>query len=362
MAIIIKNKRREDALLNIAQVTKIHSDFYYVKFSDKVYECKIREILKKSNKEIFIGDFVKFEITDEKSLTGIIFDIEKRKNFIPRPAVANLDQIIIISAIKEPDFDYTQLDRYLAFANLNNINAIICINKTDLSSDHQKLSDIKNLYESLNYKIIDVSAKTKDNLDSLKNILKNKFSVFCGQSGVGKSSLLNAISPNLHLRVKSVSTKTTRGTHTTRHSEILEINLGAEKASIADTPGFSLLKFDCILPQNITNLFPDILEFSSYCRYNNCLHLEEDGCHVKNNLEKIAPSRYKSYKNFVEEALKYKEKLSKEGNKKETTTKTIDKSQKKIEIAKLGIKKREKSRRFNKQNLVYEHMEDEEHE
>ena len=348
--------------MNIAQVTKIHSDFYYVKFSGRIYECKIREILKKSNKEIFIGDFVKFEITNEQSLHGIIFDIEKRKNFIPRPAVANLNQIIIISAIKEPDFDYTQLDRYLAFAKLHNINATICINKTDLSTDSKKLSYIKKLYESLNYKVIEVSAKTKDNLDALKNILKNKFSVFCGQSGVGKSSLLNALSPDLHLRVKSVSAKTTRGTHTTRHSEILEINLGKNNASIADTPGFSLLKFDCLLPKDITNLFPDILEFSSFCRYNNCLHLEEDGCHVKNNLDKIAPSRYESYKTFVEEALKYKEKLSKEGNKKETTTKTIDKSQKKIEIAKLGIKKREKSRRFNKQNLVYEHMEDDEHE
>ena len=178
-------------------------------------------------------------------------------------------------------------------------------------------------------------------------------------SGVGKSSLINAAVPGMSLRTKSVSDKTGRGTHTTRHCEIISLD---EDSRIVDTPGFSLLKFDCILPQNITNLFPDILEFSSYCRYNNCLHLEEDGCYVKNNLEKIAPSRYKSYKNFVEEALKYKEKLSKEGNKKETTTKTIDKSQKKIEIAKLGIKKREKSRRFNKQNLVYEHMEDEEHE
>lgn len=348
--------------MNIAQVTKIHSDFYYVKFSNRIYECKIREILKKSNKEIFVGDFVKFEITDNNTQHGIIFDIEQRKNFIPRPAVANLDQIIIISTIKEPDFDYTQLDRYLTFAKLNNVNATICINKTDLLSDNKKLIEIKNIYEPLNYKVIAISAKTKDNIDDLKDILKNKFSVFCGQSGVGKSSILNSLSPNLHLRVKSVSSKTTRGTHTTRHSEILEINIDNQNASIADTPGFSLLKFDCVLPQNITNLFPDILEFSSYCKYNNCLHLEEGGCQVKNNLDKIAPSRYKSYKNFVEEAIKYKEKLSQEGNKKETTTKTLDKSQKKIEIAKLGIKKREKSRRFNKQNLVYEHMEDEEHE
>lgn len=341
--------------MSTAQVVKIHSDFYYVKCEGKVYECKIREILKKSEKEIFVGDFVDFEITDKQTLHGVISELKPRKNRIPRPAVANLDQLIIISAIKHPDFDYVQLNRYLTFAKLYEIKAVICINKTDLAKNSEKLEEIKKIYEPLGYQVITVSAKTKENLDNLKSILKNKFSVFCGQSGVGKSSLLNSLSEGLNLRVNSVSKKNLRGTHTTRHCEILEMNIDDQQAHIADTPGFSLLKFDNILPQNINNLFADILEFSHNCKYNNCLHLEEEGCNVLKNLDKIVPSRYESYKYFVNEAKKYKEKLTEEGNKKESSTKLLDdKSQKKTEIAKLGIKKREKSRRFYKQNLINE--------
>ncbi len=345
--------------MNQAQVIKIHSDFYYVKFHDKIYECKIREILKKTGKDIFVGDNVLIEITDEETQHAVIYDIVKRQNLIPRPAVANLDQLVVISSIKDPEFDYIQLNRYLSFAKLYGISAIICINKIDLTKDTKKLDEIKKVYNSLNYEVITISAKTKDHIDELKQVLQGKFSVFCGQSGVGKSSILNSLSNSLDLRVKQVSQKNLRGTHTTRHSEILELNLNGESARIADTPGFSLLKFDNILPNEINNLFDDILKLSKSCKYNNCLHLEEDTCNVLKNLKKLQPYRYESYKTFVTEALKYKERLANEGNKKEKTTKTLDnKAKSKLEIAKLGAKSREKSRKTQKQNLIYETLDE----
>ena len=198
------------------QILKIHSDFYYVESDNVVFECKLRQVLRKQKQLIYVGDYVEFE-------SGAIVNILPRKNFITRPTVANIDQVIIISAIKEPDLDYLQLNRYIAFAKYHNLSTVLCFNKNDLSNDDSIIEKVFSIYEPLGFDILFTSALEGDGLVDFKNILRNKTSVLCGASGVGKSSLINQVS-NKNLRTKKVSEKTGRGTHTTRHCEILSID------------------------------------------------------------------------------------------------------------------------------------------
>ena len=331
------------------QVFKIHSDFYYVNFEEKIYECKVREILKKQDEKIIVGDFVEFEPVLNN--TGVIIKPLARKSFLTRPKVANVSQAVIVSAIKEPDLDFEQLDRYICFAKYHNIKTKLCFNKNDLSLNDEIIEQVFSIYEPLGFDIIFTSALEGIGIDDFKEILKGETTVFCGNSGVGKSSLINSIFPNLNLKTKEVSEKTHRGTHTTRHCEICE----HDGIRIIDTPGFSNLKFDFILPQNVGELFDEIKEHMGHCKFSDCLHLTETGCEVIENKDKIAPSRYNSYKAFVKEALEFKEKIKTEGTKKESTQKTSQNRQ----LAKISIQKRQTSRN-NLKNLVYKELEHEE--
>lgn len=257
------------------QIYKIHSDFYYVDNGVETFECKIREVLKKQREKILVGDFVEFDV-------GVIKNIIPRKNFISRPSVANIDQIIIVSALKEPDLDLHQLNRYIALAKYYDIPTVLCFNKDDLKWDRHLSHKIKSIYG--NYKIAYTSAIEHTGIKNFEKILEGKTSVLCGNSGVGKSSLVNAINPNLNLRTKEVSEKTQRGTHTTRHSEIIKIN---DTSRIVDTPGFSNVRFDFILPADVDLLFEDIAKFRTDCKYSDCLHINEDGCNVLKHIEEI---------------------------------------------------------------------------
>ncbi|MBE7705762.1 MAG: ribosome small subunit-dependent GTPase A [Cyanobacteria bacterium SIG30] len=319
------------------QVYKIHSDFYYVKKDNEIIECKIREVLKKQKQQIAVGDFVEIE---ENS----IIKIEKRKSLIKRPYVANIDQLLIVSAIKEPDLSFTQLNRYLIFAKINNIDAIICFNKEDLSKDDLLDEEIKSIYEPLGYKVLFTSALEKTGLEDLKKEMKGKLTALCGQSGVGKSSILNALGENLNLRTKEVSQKLSRGVHTTRHSEILDFG----DYKIMDTPGFSCLKFDFILPYELGNYFDEIKQYRDKCKFKDCMHtIESKECAVVENLDKINVSRYESYLEFLKETLEYKEKISKISIKKEYAHKNnLGK-----EMVKISSKKRETSRKVQKQRI-----------
>jgi len=273
-----------------------------VRQDKQLLECKIREKLKKEKIEIFVGDLVRIADINTESGQAVIIELMDRENFIPRPAVANISQIIIIAALDQPPLDFVQLDRYLAQAKLYNIPAVICINKSDLEDKNNIKDKIISIYEPLGYKIIFTSALTGIGIEELKAVFKSKTSVLSGTSGVGKSSLVNKISPGLNLKTKSVSAKTFRGTHSTRHTELLIINYDDnETAQIIDTPGFSYLKFDNMLPEEIDNIFDEIVKFSKHCYYSNCLHLHEDGCNVLVNIEKIADYRYESYKIFIKE-------------------------------------------------------------
>ena len=270
------------------QIYKIHSDFYYVISGGETFECKIREVLKKQKEKILVGDFVEFS-------NGHITKLLPRKNFIKRPSVANIDQIIIVSALKEPDLDLVQLNRYAALAKYYGIPSVLCFNKEDLKWDKHLKEKIKKIYEPLGYK----------------------------------------------------SEKLQRGTHTTRHCEIIKIN---EISKIVDTPGFSNVRFDFILPADVDLLFDDIAKFRDDCKYSDCLHINEDGCNVLANLDKIDDTRYESYLAFIAEAREYKEKLKYEGKKEEYTKKTIHNKT----FAKISEKKRRSARNTLKQKIYKE--------
>lgn len=329
---------------NKGQVYKIHSDFYYLNSENGVQECKVREVLKKQDKKIYVGDFVEFE-------NGYITKILERKNFIPRPAVANIDQVIIVSAVQEPELDFNQLNRYIAFAEYYNLDIKLCFNKNDLSSDDKLIEKVFSIYEPLGYDIVFTSALEGLEIDEFAKIMENKISVLCGQSGVGKSSLINSLNPEFDLKTKSVSEKTLRGTHTTRHCEIMTLS---DNVKIIDTPGFSNLKFDFLLPHDVYKLFREFRPYQNCCKYQDCLHIHEDGCKILENLENFDETRYASYVEFVQEAKEYKEKIKYQGNKTESRFKqTHNKT-----AVKISVNKRQGSRRTKKQDL-YKEMEDE---
>lgn len=324
------------------QIYKIHSDFYYVDDGVNTFECKIREVLKKQKEKILVGDFVEFD-------NGVINKIIPRKNYIKRPSAANIDQIIIVSALKQPDLDLHQLNRYIALAQYYRIDTKLCFNKSDLKWDKHLKEKIKKIYEPLGFEIVITSATEHSGIKAFEKLLKDKTSVLCGNSGVGKSSLINAINPNLNLRTKEVSEKSQRGTHTTRHCEIIKIN---ETSRIVDTPGFSNVRFDFLLPADVDLLFNDIAQFREDCKYSDCLHINEDDCNVLANIDKIDDTRYESYLAFVNEAREYKEKIKLEGKKEEQSKKIINNKT----VAKISEKKRQVSRN-NLRQQIYKGLE-----
>ena len=182
------------------QIYKIHSDFYYVSSDDETYECKLREVLKKTKQSVCVGDYVEFE-------NGAITKILPRKNYIPRPSVANIDRVIIISSVKEPDLSFSQLNRQISFVKYYGLEAVLCFNKNNLSYDDTIIEKVFSIYEPLGYDIVFTSALEGLGLDEFKEILTGKTSVLCGSSGVGKSSLINAVT-GLNLKTKQVSEKT----------------------------------------------------------------------------------------------------------------------------------------------------------
>ena len=213
------------------------------------------------------------------------------------------------------------------------------------------IEKVFSIYEPLGYDIVFTSALEGLELDDFEDIMKGKISVLCGQSGVGKSSLINSLNPEFDLKTKSVSEKTSRGTHTTRHCEIMTIS---DDIKIIDTPGFSNLKFDFLLPHDVYKLFREFKEYQNVCKYQDCLHIHEDGCKILDNINDFAQSRYESYKEFVKEAKEYKEKIKYQGNKTESRYKQTHNKM----AVKISVNKRQASRRTLKQDL-YKEIEDE---
>lgn len=323
------------------QVFKIHSDFYYVKnLKHDNLVCKLRDILKKQKIDIRVGDFVELS-NDNQFISSLL----PRKNSLNRPKVSNIDCALVVCALKEPELDLVQLNRYLTYLKFHNIEAAICFNKEDLIDNlEDKKQEIRAIYEKLGYKLFFISAKDKLDLEELQYYIQDKTIVLCGMSGVGKSTLLNSLNVDMKLKTGEVSTKTQRGCHTTRHCEIIE----CDNFKLIDTPGFSCLKFDFLLPDKLIELFDDIKIYTN-CKYSDCMHnsLNDKTCGVIQNLDKIDKSRYESYLMFLSESLEYKEIIKKRSIKEETKNKNVGN---RISV-KISKRKRESARNTDKQKI-----------
>ncbi len=279
------------------------SGFYYVKTADGVLECKVRGIFRKKGITPVAGDYV--ELTYEKDNTPVIENIKKRKNLLQRPPIANIDQLFIVISTVDPSPDFLLTDKLTAIAIENNIQPFIIVTKSDLFA----ADSVKEHYKNSKISLLVSGEECNDFLKMMADLLKGKLSVFTGNSGVGKSTLLNYLSNNqLQLETNEISDKLGRGKHTTRAVEIYELLGGL----VADTPGFSALEFEKsnhILKENLQYDFPEFEEYIHECKFNNCMHINEKGCAVKDAVAEnlISQGRYRSYVQMYDEAKELKE-------------------------------------------------------
>ncbi|WP_059170093.1 ribosome small subunit-dependent GTPase A [Bacillus sp. FJAT-27445] len=281
------------------KIIKALSGFYYVVHDGTVTQCRGRGIFRKNNITPLVGDDVVFQ--EENNQEGYILEIKERKNELTRPPIANVDRAILVFSSVEPAFNPALLDRFLVLVEYNHIEPIICITKTDLASESE-LIEIERYaedYRSSGYEVILTSSETEDGIEKLHPHLGGKISVFAGQSGVGKSSLLNVLRPGLELKTNDISSHLGRGKHTTRHVELIEIGEGL----VADTPGFSSLEFQDIEAVELGGCFPEISHASENCKFRGCLHVKEPKCAVKAGVEEgtIPHYRYEHYLDFLQE-------------------------------------------------------------
>ncbi|QZY57118.1 ribosome small subunit-dependent GTPase A [Crassaminicella profunda] len=278
-------------------ITKGIGGFYYVKSQDTVYECRARGKFRKQKVTPLVGDRVKISV-NKASNQGMVEEIIHRDMEFIRPPVANVNQAIIVFAAKKPDPHLMLLDRFLAMAENEDVDVVVCFNKMDL--DEEYVIKLKNLYSAAGYPVISTSVKLGMGIDGFKEILKDKITVFAGPSGVGKSSLLNATQPNLSLKTGEISEKNKRGKHTTRHVELLELDFGGW---VLDTPGFSSLNLDFIEEDELQYLFREFTPLIGKCKFTGCKHVNEPKCAVKDAVEEnnISRSRYESYIQLLKE-------------------------------------------------------------
>lgn len=287
----------------IGLIVKAISSFYYVDFENTVYECKARGNFRKMGVSPVVGDYVEFSPTDLSH--GVIEEIKPRKNCLSRPVIANIDKIIIVSSFSCPSPDTLIIDRLTAVAVYYGIEPIIVFNKSDTGD----FSEYKKIYQNAGFKVFVVSAKDNIGIDDLRKEIGSSFCAFAGNSGVGKSSIINCLFGDLNLRTGEVSQKLGRGRHTTRHTELFKTPMGGY---IADTPGFSSFesesgKYDFKI--HLAECFPEFKEYLGNCKFNSCTHTCEKGCAVISALEcgKIEATRHKSYISLFDELKEIKE-------------------------------------------------------
>ncbi|NLK69744.1 MAG: ribosome small subunit-dependent GTPase A [Clostridiaceae bacterium] len=273
--------------------------FYTVESSNGFYECKVRGIFRKKEITPLAGDFVNFTITDEDAKEGWIEEIETRRNFFIRPAVANVNQVAIVMTRVSPEPDFLLVDKLLIAAEQKNITPIIIINKMDLI-DEKDISEVKSIYRNTGYQIIPMSKVGKRGYEELHEKLKGCRTVFAGQSGVGKSTILNNIIDSWVMETGAVSSKIQRGRHTTRHVQLLPLD---NDGYVVDTPGFSTMALEDIEYDQLRFMYPEFQGLEGNCRFNGCSHLREPGCAVKDSLKSggISSSRYEGYQILYEE-------------------------------------------------------------
>lgn len=268
--------------------------FYYVVCENGItYECKAKGVFRNRKIKPLVGDNVEIEILDEEKNLGNIEDMLPRFNWLNRPAVANVDQTVIIFAVSAPAPNFNLLDRFLINMEQHEVPTVICFNKVDLEGFRQS-EDICRSYTKSGYEVLFISAESGYGIDVLEAVIKGKTTVFAGPSGVGKSSTLNSLFPDANVQTGGLSEKIQRGKHTTRHSELMFVD---DDTYIMDTPGFSSLYTEGIEAEDLKLYFPEIAAYTGTCKFNMCNHISEPGCLVKKAVSdgRISKMRYDDY-------------------------------------------------------------------
>lgn len=287
------------------KIIKGIAGFYYVHVAGSgVYECKAKGAFRKQKIKPLVGDNVEIDVISQEEHTGNVIDILPRKNELIRPAVANVDQAVVIFAAAKPNPNFNLLDRFLIMMEYQHIPAVICFNKTDLI-DETEMENLIRAYKTSGYRVLFTSAKEQDGVEKIRQILKGKTSTVAGPSGVGKSSLINLLAPQAEMETGAISEKIERGRHTTRHAQVIPVPMedGSEDTYIIDTPGFSSLSVEFYEKETLGTLFPEFQQYEPYCRFRGCSHISEPDCGVKEALEegKISKIRYDDYVEIYQE-------------------------------------------------------------
>ncbi len=269
--------------------------FYYVNTEQGIIECRAKGVFRKMGIVPLVGDVVEIELNNDRK-TGVVAEISNRRNVLIRPAVANVSQMMVVVALESPKPNLYVLDKLIASAEFAKLKISLCFNKSDLTTD----DTLPDVYKKAGFNVVSASAADNINIDELKNLLKNEVTVFAGNSGVGKSSLLNRIMDKDMFETGSVSERTERGRHTTRHSELVELPFGGY---IIDTPGFSSFELADVTLETLPSLFREFSDYLGDCRFLDCRHISEPDCRVREAIARgdIAESRHESYKQLFEE-------------------------------------------------------------
>ena len=288
------------------KIVKGIAGFYYVDVAGAgIYECKAKGVFRKDKVKPLVGDDVELEVLDEQEKTGNVTAILPRRNALIRPAVANVDQAMVIFAMKNPRPNFSLLDRFLLMMERQKVETVICLNKQDLA-DPEETEEIRKIYGDCGYQVIATSIKEEKGLEQVEAILRGKTTVVAGPSGVGKSSLTNGIQGEVQMETGEISRKLKRGKHTTRHSQLIRVG---DDTFLCDTPGFTSLYVEEMDKEELRHYFREFVPYEGQCRFQGCVHIHEPGCAVKEALEegRISQRRYENYTELYEE-LKEKEK------------------------------------------------------
>ncbi|MBE5941954.1 MAG: ribosome small subunit-dependent GTPase A [Lachnospiraceae bacterium] len=289
------------------KIIKGIAGFYYIYANQNIYECKAKGAFRNQKIKPLVGDDVEISILDAENMIGNIEQILPRHSELIRPAVANVDQALVVFAAAAPEPNWNLLDRFLLMMEKQHVPVVICFNKMDLI-DMDKFQQYETIYKNSGYQIINASTYEEHGMDVIFDVLEGKTTALAGPSGVGKSSIMNMLNPNANMDIGGISKKIERGKHTTRHSEIIPVG---EETYLVDTPGFSSIYFYDVEPEELKSYYKEFEEYEPYCKFGGCNHIGERDCGIKQAVSDgiIAKSRYDNYVLFFNE-LKDKKRYS----------------------------------------------------